>query len=160
MKYVAVAVFLIPALYIYREYSKRKRARLCECLAFLSFIRHAKLQLSCYLRPVKELADGFENSILEKIGFLEKIRKGDTLTSAYKECCSCISVGKEESDILLNLFSHIGDGYAEQSLELIESAVAELESISDELKSEVPRSIKLALTLTATATAGLFILVM
>ncbi len=160
MKYIAVAVFLIPALYIYREYSKKSKARLKQCLSFLSFIRYAKVQLSCYLKPIREIAENFDDRVLSEIGFIERIKNSDTPVKAFRECEELLSLGKEERDILLELFSHIGDGYMEQSLKLIDSAIGQLEGISEELKKEVPRTIKLALTLTATATAGLFILVM
>ena len=73
MKYIGIFLLLIAAAATSREYSKYMKKRALECKAFLSFIAHMRVQVGCFLRPVKELAAGFSSPMLEKAGFIRAL---------------------------------------------------------------------------------------
>ena len=87
---------LIAAAATSREYSKYMKKRALECKAFLSFIAHMRVQVGCFLRPVKELAAGFSSPMLEKAGFIRALGDSDCILSAYKRCEPALSLSEEE----------------------------------------------------------------
>ena len=159
MNYIGIAAVLFSMLCFSKEYSHKQYARLKECEGFLAFFLHMRMQVGCFLRPSRELADGFSNNALSKLGFLDALRNRGSLFAAYEECESRMALSLAEKEIIVQLFKSVGEGYLDEGMRLIESACKEMKSISQDLKREVPKSVKIANALTAAVSLGIIILV-
>ena len=159
MKYIGFFVILLSVLIFSDSYSKHTKKRLLEYEGFLSFISHVRLQMSCFLKPTKRLAEGFYSKPLAESGFLEYIGECENIYEAYKKAENRLSLSKEEREILSALFSSFGEGYLNDELQLIDAYRSQLEEGYLRLKSDAPKSSKLVSTLSVTAAVGFLILV-
>ena len=141
-------------------YSKHVKKRLLEYEGFIAFISHVRLQMNCYLKPARCIADGFYSKPLSDVGFLAHIGESESIYEAYKRSESRLSLSKEERELIGGLFSSLGEGYLEDELKLIDAYSARLEKGFLRLKSEAPKSTKLISTLSVTAAVGFLILVL
>ncbi len=141
------------------SYSKHTKKRLLEYEGFLEFISHVRLQMSCYLKPARQLAEGFYSKPLADSGFLEYIGKCESISEAYRRAEGRLSLSKEERKLLSGLFSSLGEGYLHDELKLIDAYRSQLEEGFFRLKKDAPKNSKLISTLSVTAAVGFLILV-
>lgn len=159
MKYIGIFLLLIAAAATSREYSKYMRKRALECKAFLSFIAHMRVQVGCFLRPVKELAAGFSSPVLEKAGFIRALGDSDCILSAYKRCEPALSLSEEEKSALGSFFSSFGEGYLDDGMKLIEGAYSDMSKLYEKLCAEKTKNTRLVTALSATSALGIIIFV-
>ena len=159
MKYIGFFLVLLSVLKFSDSYSKHVKKRLRECEGFLEFITHVRLQMSCYLKPIRALSEGFHSEALSKTGFLQYIGECENILEAYKKAERQLSLSLEESEILERLFSSLGAGYLDDELKLLDTYKASLYEIYEKTKKEAPKSAKLVSTLSVTAAIGFLILV-
>ena len=152
-------MILLSVLIFSDSYSKHTKKRLLEYEGFLSFIYHVRLQMSCYLKPTRRLAEGFYSKPLADSGFLEYIGECENIYEAYKRAESRLSLSKDERELLLGLFSSLGDGYLNDELKVIDAYRSRLEEGFSQLKRDAPKNSKLISTLSVTAAVGFLILV-
>ena len=150
---------LTSAAVISREYSKYMEKRMLECRDFLAFIAHMRIQVGCFLRPVKELAAGFSSPALEKAGFVSYLESADSILSAYRQCEANLSLSEEEKSVLNTLFSSFGAGYLDDGMKLIESAYSGMEILCGRLAEEKTKNTRLVTTLSVTLALGIIIFV-
>ena len=159
MKYLGIILILLSSLLVSREYRRYMQKRLDECLGFCNFIAHMKIQVGCYLRPVRELARGFSSAALSRTGFLSSVEKCDSLGKAFSECEPSLSLSEEERGELRAFFSSFGDGYLEQGVQAIETAHTNMERLMAALSEQKDKNIRLVSTLSVTLALGVAILV-
>lgn len=159
MRYIGIFLVLLAALIFSREYSRYMRKRLRECEGFLSFISYMKIQVGCFMRPLRELASGFSSKPLSEIGFIASLEKSDGIYEAYKEVEPRLSLSQNEKEVLEVLFSSIGDCYLDEGMKMIDSAYVRAEALYSSLSKECPKNIKLVSALSVTLALGFFILI-
>ena len=96
MKYIGILLVLLTSVAISRDYVGYMNKRTAECKGFLDFIAHMRIQVGCFLRPVKELAFGFSSPSLEKSGFIDSLVSSENIYAAYMSCEPNLSLSKEE----------------------------------------------------------------
>jgi len=159
VKYIGIAAMLLSALLFSREYSRYMKKRLSECEGFLSFMSHIRIQIGCFLKPSRELCDGFSNDALSDCGFIDELRSTGDIYGAYKNAEPRLAMSCEAREISDNLFSALGAGYREDGVRLIDESEKKMQKICDELRASTPKSVRLALTLSVTAVLGFSILI-
>lgn len=159
MKYFGIFLLIIAASSFAREYTVYMKRRLSQCRDFLSFISHMRICVGCYLLPSDELWRGFESDELSAVGFLDSVKSGDGIFSAYKKCEGNLSLSREEKSVLSELFSSLGEGYLEDGMHLIRASEERMQELYRALYEDFPRCVKLAATLSLTAAIGISILI-
>ena len=159
MKYIGILLVLVAAAVISHEYSRHMEKRAEECRDFLEFIAHMRVQVGCFLRPVKELATGFSSPMLEKAGFIDSLKSSDCILSAYRHCESNLSLSDEEKEVLNTFFSSFGEGYLDDGIRLIDSVYKNMEGLYGKLLEEKTKNTRLVTTLSVTMALGIIIFV-
>ncbi len=159
MKLIGIFLLLAAAFVTSREYSKYMEKRMLECKAFLSFIAHMRVQVGCFLRPVKELATGFSSPPLEKVGFVHALRDSEGIFAAYKRCESALSLSEEERTVLNTFFSSFGEGYLDDGIRLIDAAYSDMNKLHEKLCEKKANNTRLVTVLSATSALGIIIFV-
>lgn len=160
MKYIGAFTVLLAAVLISREYGRYIKRRAVQCDEFLSFIAYMRIQIACFLRPIKEIAAGFYASELEQIGFLKALNDGQGLYDAYKSTEKFLFLSPREREVLETLFSSLGECYLDDGIRIIDSSYAEMERLCRIIKEERPKKARLAATLSVTVSIGFLILVL
>ena len=159
MKYIGILLVLAAAVFVSRDYTNYINKRSVECKDFLAFIAHMRIQVGCFLRPVKMLGEGFTSSALEKAGFISALSDSDCILDAYKKCEPNLSLSAEEKALLDNFFSSFGEGYLDDGLKLIESSYSGMERLYKNLCEEKAKNLKLVTALAVTFALGIIIFV-
>ncbi len=160
MKYIGAFIVIVAALLMSREYSRYIKKRADQCEEFLSFIAYMRIQISCFLRPSREIAKGFSGEELEKIGFLDAVNEGESLYGAYKATESSLALTLREREIIETLFYSLEECYLDDGIRIIDSSYKEMESVCRKIREERPKNVKLAATLSVTASIGFLILIL
>ena len=159
MKYVGILCVLAASVLISGEYSRYMNKRVLECRDFVSFISHMRIQVGCFLRPVKELGIGFSSESLAGSGFLEALSHSENISEAYSKCEPSLSLSSEEREVLCDFFSSFGDGYLDEQLKLIDSAHSRMQELYLRLSTERVKNTRLVSTVSVTAALGFIIFV-
>lgn len=150
---------LISSVLISREYSRYMRKRFSECQGFLSFMTHIRIQVGCFLRPVRELAAGFTSKPLSECGFIDALKDSENIYEAYKKSEARLSLSPQERGVLENLFSLFGEGYLEEGVRLIDESKERMEALCADLSKKCEKNIRLVTVVSVTAALGFFIIV-
>ena len=159
LKYIGLVLITVSAVWVSGEYSMAQKRRLSELLGFVDFTAHMRIGIGCFMYKGSELAQGFECEALERVGFLEALRGGMTLSDAFDSCKKRLSLGLREREALDELFSCVGRGYLSDGVRITDKTLSMLEKIKDRLRIDVPKNIKLFTTLAAALSVGVIILV-
>lgn len=151
-------MILLSVLFFSDSYAKHTKKRLLEYEGFLAFISHVRLQMSCYLKPTRRIAEGFYSKPLADSGFLEYMAECESIHEAYKKAECRLSLSREEKELLGGLFSSLGEGYLDDELKVIDAYRSQLEDGFSRLKKDAPKNSKLISTLSVTAAVGFLIL--
>lgn len=160
MKYIGAFIIIIASVLLSGEYSRYIKKRAEQCEEWLSFIGYMRVQISCFLRPSREIAIGFSGVELEKIGFLKAVNDGESLYGAYKATEKSLALTLEEREIVETLFFSIEECYLDVGIKIIDSAYEEMEKACLRIREERPKNVKLAATLSVTASIGFLILIL
>ena len=86
LKLIGICAMAAGTLLVCRELAEKRKQRLLLCEEFYRFVSHIRLQISCFLRPASELAQGFQSELLSEIGFLPSIAE-EGIYSAFERAC-------------------------------------------------------------------------
>ena len=156
MKLLGLALLLICALVISREYSRYLKKRIAECEGFISLITHMRLEMKCFLRPPRDIGRGFESTAINS--FISALEGEESVYLAYSKSRPSFSLTVEERAPLEELFSSIGVCYADDGVRLIDEALERLEELRGRLTSDGLRGARVFKTVSAAVSVGLFIL--
>ena len=159
MKYIGFVMILSSVLFFSDGYSKYMKKRVLEGEGFLAFLSYASRQMSCYLRPQRSLADGFECEALSEVGFLDAVRESESIFAAYKKTKSRLSIGKEERELLEEFFASFGEGYLEDEIKRLDFYSEGLRKAVEKAKTDAPKNTRLVSVLSVTAALGFLIFV-
>ena len=157
MKLVGMVMIFVSALaFSYnRNVGISKRERVLTELFRL--IEHIKLEIGCYLRPIREIAENFESNELSDNGFLsDMVTKGPH--KAYRILSERIFLGEGAHRVLERFFSTLGMGYANDEMRLIDTTLKELGEMLRLEAENAPKAKKLSLTLSFSGALALIIL--
>ncbi len=158
LKYIGFCFLLFAVFSAAKEYRRVIFARVAECRAFLSFIRHMRLKAGCFLATPRECAEDFESEVLSKLGFTEKILECGDIYESYKYILGKLHLSREEKEVLEMVFKKAGDGYLDEAVKLFDTAEKQLSEILSALEVEIPKRAKLVSALTVTGSIGFLIL--
>jgi len=156
---------LIPALTgFFRGERLRREERTLE--AVLSFLRHIRFQIEVFSREQEKIFTSFENPLLEKSGFLPRLREltekdpCGALKYALAESLSEWKMGINEEKGLLDFAESFGSISRERQLEECDRAISLISEAVGARKKDLPAQIKLARMIGAAAGLGMLILLL
>lgn len=150
---------LMASFFISREYCRYINKRVLECRDFVAFISHMRIQVGCFLRPVKELAIGFSSESLDRAGFIDALSNSENISEAYLKCEPSLSLSEEEKEVLSGFFSSFGEGYLDEQVKLIDSVYQRMEELYSKLCREREKNTRLFVAISVTAALGFVIFV-
>ena len=133
LKWGGIALEIIAALLISREYDRRLDRRISEHLGLVNLIAYAETEITKSLAHGGGLWQGFSDGALEKCGLLPLLREGESLKNAFDKCKGKMALSTEAKERISNLFVPIGRGYRDSEVRLLGEIK---DSLSRELDSE------------------------
>lgn len=156
MKLFGLSLLLLSALLISREYTRYVRKHIAECEGFISFIKHMRIEMRCSLRTPREIGQRFSDEAIAS--FLLALEQEGSLYSAYNASRRSFSLSDDERVALEELFSSVGQCYADDGVRLIDDVLDRLQASRASLLTDGVRSIRVFQTVSVAASVGLFIL--
>ena len=157
MKWIGICILLFTFFLASRELAARRRRRTLIYEECYRFIQHVRLQVGCYLKPVCELACGFESPVLCEVGFLSRLEGGVSPRDAIEASSLRRELGEEGYRVLFSMFSAIGGGYMDDEIKLIDECASAFLRLVERERSESPRGLRLIRTLCGAAALGIII---
>ena len=159
MKYIGVYSVIFSVFLIWRSYSSYLACELGYTGAFLRALRDYREKMKCYLASPSEWARGFSDEELLKIGFIDRVREGETFISAYRSVKDGIFLPQKTDETLTYCFERIGEGYLDTELEAVEAAISKIEAEEAIIVSEMPKRKKAVGALLGACAVGIVILI-
>lgn len=156
MRLFGLTLLLLAALFLTREYSRYVNKRIAESRGFISFIKHMRLEMRCFLKPPREIGRGFYNDSIAP--FLSALEREDSIFSAYTASEDAFSLSTDERAVIKELFYSVGVSYAEDGLRFIDGALERLSELHESHLSDGLRGVRVFGTVSAAVSVGLFIL--
>ena len=157
MKFIGICTLLFTFALVSRELVARRRRRALVYEDCYRFIQHVRLQVGCYLKPVSEVASGFESSLLYDTGFLSCVKEGVSPREALEASSLRRDLGEEGYRVLFYMFSALGGGYMDDEVKLIDECASSFLNLLERERSEAPRGLRLIRTLCGAAALGIII---
>ncbi len=132
------------ALLIWRGYRSYIMSREAAVRAFYSALCDFSEKLGCYLDTPRVWSASYSDPLLEECGFLDSLRRGDCIIDAYTAAKASLSIDGDADEVLTVLFSRFGDGYLEDELSALRRASDRLGRISEQMREESERRIRVA----------------
>ena len=150
----------LGALVLLKGYTDKQKTKLEVCRELLAFISCARTRIGDFLEPISDLANCAELPLLEKYGFLSLIREKNSLSDAFLFLASQVSFSENEKALLSRAFSAVGESYADGGVRALDKLSEDFGKLVDDMQNQVPKNIRVASTLAATAILGLVILLL
>ena len=152
-----LGALLILAASAYTAYltSKRERKKLLLLDAWIELLFYVRGEIECYLTPRKQLLKNADSSLLQRCADSTKapIRDWDTLLQ------HALPMLDEKSRSLLSRFSQeLGECYREEQLRRCDHYLNSLQRVREALAQELPRAVKLGVSLRVCAALAVTIL--
>ena len=159
MKYIGAVLLLLAALALCKLHTSYINERVKEHREYLSFLKHVRNRISCYLIPIKEAALGFSSERLMKNGFLSSLERGVSAKEAYEGRGRESLLSLEADRCLTELFSDFGSGYLDTEIKKLDFTTERLSAICEEQEKESKKKSKLVGTLVFAAAFSFIILI-
>lgn len=156
MPLLGVLLILGSAVALSRGYGKYLKKRTSTLRSLIDLIRYLEGRMEGYLEPLA-VALGKYTGTEELSELLLRLRRGESARTAYREVRGKLSVCPRADAVLLGLFDGLGGGKLGQELRQIRSALAELDRMYSEEKTETERSLRVFCALILAAALGLCI---
>lgn len=154
---------LVPVIYGFLKGEELNRAAACKA-ALIDFFEAIRLEISLYRREQKTLFENYENPILEKIGFLPRLRKEVkekpclALDRSIAELPESMKLTPLERRALSEFTKNFGMQSHASQLQDFEKLLCVLKEEDLRTRRDLPAKIKLARTLGITLGLGIYIL--
>ena len=159
MKYFGCIFVLVGVLIFSREYISTRKRRVDVLTEILSLVTHLHREISrCVCTPRKALCR-FESPILTECGFLERVRAGESLSSAFSMTEGVLHLAPKVREYVSSLFNSVGTGSYKEECKKLSFAVGELENLIKGEREELMHISKLTPTVTAAFAIGFVLLV-
>ena len=159
MRYIGALAVFFAVFLVWKSYCAYLDERRVYSLAFLRAITDYRDKMRCYLISPSEWARGFRDESLLGVGFLERVTAGETFISAYRAVADKLSLPSDVDEVLGDYFGRLGDGYLESELEILESAIGRLESMTRSISDDMPKRQKAVGALLGACAVGTVILI-
>lgn len=152
---VAISAVAVMLSSWYGEYLWR---RVREGRAFLQLIERMEGEIARYLTPPAQIFEGYDDPILERLGFLAPART-DGIDHAFRKIRHKLIMPVKGVELLGRLFSGFGRDYKDGELERLRNTKRALAEIMAAEESELPRTLKVGRVLICAAALGIIILI-
>ena len=156
MKTVGICLLLFTLFYAVRRLSAAQRARLELLGEVYDFLRYIRRQVKCYLLPLKDIAASYSTELLERCGFLDRLRSGEnplvSFTGEYR-------IADAPMGVLSAAFSSFGEGYVEDEIRSLDTAIEDMSLLLSKERAECAKRVKLYSVVGAAIGVGSLILV-
>ena len=139
-----------------RAYENYAERGLLEARELLRMLLHIRGKINAFLCPQSELLSDFGSDVLERVGFIGRIKEGAGLADAYK--ASGFSFPKEMTLTLESYFSDFGKRYKTDELARLDAVAGVLEKYVNLEESRLQKDVKIVKTLLGAAALGVAIL--
>ncbi len=144
MIFLGLSVLILSALFVWRGYaSYLKRCRM-SLYSFYDALCDMKDKMTLYLLSPREWAERYDGGLLSDCGFTDKLCSGESILASYSKAKGKLSIDDDSDAVLTSLFSHFGEGYLENELAAMESAISKLGQIKEKSDAETEKRIKVA----------------
>ena len=153
-KWGGIALVMISALLVSREYSRRLDRRISEYRGLVDLIAYAECEITKSLAHGVGLWQGFSEDALEKCGLLPLLREGESLKNAFDKCKGKMALSAEASDRISAMLAPLGRGYRDSEIRLLGeikdglSKELDIESESAEKNKKIAKALLLGGALT------------
>ena len=155
---IGTSAISLAALLIGGAYSAYIKRRVREYTAYLELLELMRRDISCSLATSEELGAHAKISMLEELGFLERLRNGESLAAAFSSIDGESLLSTTDRKTLENYFSRFGLGSLDTELRALESCISEFSSKERTEREGAPGRIKLAMTLLLLFAAAVLVL--
>lgn len=149
MRYLGAAIIFISSSLCGILAGQRERERLEECRGFLALFEYIRNQIGFFLMPTKEIYRKFENSALEKTGFLGELKRHEwddvyfnVWCEAFAACEDRSLLSQKEKDIVLAFGSCIGKCDEHLQMKTFDACVDEMTEETRLLSVETEKNAK------------------
>ena len=160
MVFIGASLLILFAFLVWKEYAGYLNKGTRELEEFVRFIETMKERMECYLETPGVWVPDFTADELERLGFLESIRNGNDVNTAYAECKDLLCICNDAREILDELFSHLGNGYLDTELGIINSSLGKLTKIKDAFRTEKENKTKAMGAMIGAVAIGIIILIL
>lgn len=149
LRWGGAILIMLSALWLSRAYRDYLDKGVRELRGFISLITHIEAKVGCFLTPSDGLWSTFSDTALVQNGFLSALESGKTLSEAFEDCSSSLTVRTEERELLSDFFSSFGTGYRDTETNRCQRVLKALSTSlsSYEERAEKDKSIASALLL-------------
>ncbi len=159
MKYIGVLLILGAALVFLKSYRVYLRNSISLTVEFLEFVKRMRHHTSAYLEGVSAWIGDFNSPKLEAAGFVSKVQSGTPLKEAYLTVDKSL-ISAEAGKVLDALFLHLGAGYLEEEVRLLDSASAELSEIVSREESAINTRVRVVGAFLLSVSVGLVLIIL
>lgn len=160
LRLVGAAVIFLCAMATVREYSAFCHRRIAQSAAFLRFVRHIGDRVCVYLVPIGTAAREFDDGELSGVGFLDAVRSGGSLRSAFELSLGKLLISEQERELLSSFFKEFGSAYIDDERVRVEKMNAALLRIHTDEEKKTKESEKVVRTLVLALALGIIILIL
>ena len=133
---------VLSAVFASLEYSGYAERRLLHYSSLALLFAHAGGMISRFLSRGDELWRGFRNEALEKIRLLDRLREGESLSSAFEKCENSLALSKETKEKIKKILASAGQEYRNGAAEAYLSIAKWLEEEKNSEKERLDKSVK------------------
>ena len=137
MKAAGIIFILSASFFIGLILEKDAKRGSDQLSSFIGFLKVLRTRLECYLASPERVAADFHDSFLERIGFLDSLRRGKSLKDAYLSVRGSLSIPTDADKILSDLFSSFGKGYLASEIRAEDLAIS---ALSKSLEAETKKA--------------------
>ena len=143
IKFIGIFLLLTATLYLSVSIARSYRQRTRQTEGILLLLRHIRAKISCFSTPMSEIFEDFDNSELERTGFLSLARdKG--LSSAVEESLRLGYFTYEQADMLMAMWNQLGDGYVDNAVGVCDYYISQFENVLSHEREEHPKMARIA----------------
>ena len=151
-------LIVFGAIVLGRGYSAYCARRLEEGEGFLAFLLHAKGEVIRSLTPPEGFARSFRCEALERCGFTDALRAGESLESAFAASMKKSALGRELSELLSEFFSQFGQDYKDGEAARTDEYIDRVKTVLAYERENLEKNTKICRVLLMAGALGLIIL--
>ena len=157
---IGACLLLLFSFLIWKEYAAYLSRGTKELREFIRFLECMREKMGCYLETPSEWIDGFTAEELERSGFLQRIKDGEDIFSAYTGCKESLCLCDDAVLILDDMFSHLGNGYLDTETAIIKASLDKLSKLEEVSKKDNENRTKAVGAVIGAVAIGIVILIL
>ena len=159
LAYIGALLIMMAALLAWRLYRSFLREQLGYTRSLLGALEDYRDKVRTYLCSPSEWAADYTDARLESVGFLARVREGESFAQAYASSCGACYLPSGVDAVLSSLLSRLGEGYLEGELEIVGTALTRLRSEESRITEEYAKRERVAGALLGACAVGVLIFI-